>query len=297
MAEIGIGGQRTDAMSDDAESPVRVAPSRRVAEEWALVLATAGIEARMQPEDGRWVVSVPDAQAERAAVTLAAYDGDRAHADDEPEPPQSEAGVVLSAVIVAIYAATGPRHAWTEAFRRGSAVGERIVAGEWWRAVTALTLHADAAHILGNAFIGLLFTTPVCRFLGPGFGAALILATGVVGNLIAAAVRRTASTSVGASTAIFGAVGILCGRAVVRAVRRRTTGRRPWIPLAAGLALLALLGTSERADLLAHATGFVVGLPLGAMTAGTPRPGRLAQAVLAAASALLVAGSWWLALR
>jgi len=297
MTEIESGGQRTDAMSDDAEAPVRVAPSRRVAEEWALVLATAGIEARMQPEDGRWVVSVPDAQAERAAVALAAYDGDRAHADEEADPPQSGAGVAISAVLVAIYAATGPRAAYREAFRRGSAIAERIVDGEWWRAVTALTLHADAAHILGNTFIGLVFTTPVCRLLGPGLGTALILATGVVGNLIAAAVRRTASTSVGASTAIFGAVGILCGRAVVRAVRRRTTGRRPWIPLAAGLALLALLGTSERADLLAHATGFFVGLPLGAMTAGTPRPGRLVQAALAAASVLLVAVSWWLALR
>jgi len=122
MAEIGIGGQRTDAMSDDAESPVRVAPSRRVAEEWALVLATAGIEARMQPEDGRWVVSVPDAQAERAAVALAAYDGDRAHADEEADPPQSGAGVAISAVLVAIYAATGPRAAYRETFRRGSAI-------------------------------------------------------------------------------------------------------------------------------------------------------------------------------
>ena len=83
----------------------------------------------------------------------------------------------------------------------------------------------------------------------------------------------------------------------MRAARRRTTGRPPWIPLAAGLALLALLGTSERADLLAHATGFIVGLPLGAMTAGMPRPGRLVQGALAAGSALLVAVSWWLALR
>jgi hypothetical protein len=296
MAEIGIGGQRTDAMSDDAESPVRVAPSRRVAEEWALVLATAGIEARMQPEDGRWVVSVPDAQAERAAVTLAAYDGDRAHADDEPEPPQSEAGVVLSAVIVAIYAATGPRHAWTEAFRRGSAVGERIVAGEWWRAVTALTLHADAAHILGNAFIGLLFTTPVCRFLGPGSGRRSSSRRGRgepdrrrrpphrehLGRRVHGHLRR-------------GRHPLRAGRraggapADDRAAAVDPTGGRPG---AARPPRHQRAGRSPRAR-----DGFVVGLPLGAMTAGTPRPGRLAQAALAAASALLVAGSWWLALR
>jgi membrane associated rhomboid family serine protease len=286
-------------VSDDAESPVRVAPSRRVAEEYSLVLATAGIEARMhmQGEARHWVVSVPDRHLERATRALAAYDLDRERPEDEAEPPRSAASLVMSAVILGVYAASGPRGMRSEAFRAGSAIAERIVAGEWWRAVTALTLHADAAHLLGNAFIGLLFTTPVCRFLGPGLGPALVLATGVVGNLLAAVVRRTAASSVGASTAIFGAVGILCGRAAVRSARRRTVGRRPWMPLAAGLALLALLGTSERADLLAHLTGFVVGLPLGAMTAETPRPGRAVQVVLACGSGLLVGISWLLALR
>ena len=284
-------------MTDDGESPVRVAPNRRLAEEYALVLASAGIEGRLEREPGHWLILVPGALVGRAQAALAAYDRDRERADDDTEPPRSSAGVVLSAVIIAVYAASGPRVGWSDAFRAGSAIAERIVVGEWWRAVTALTLHADVPHLLGNAFIGLVFTTPVCRFLGPGLGAALVLATGVVGNLLAAIVRRTASSSVGASTAIFGAVGILCGRAAVRTARRRPVGRRPWIPLAAGVALLALLGTSERADLLAHLTGFVVGLPLGAMTAETPRAGRPVQLVLACGSALLVAISWMLALR
>jgi hypothetical protein len=68
------------------------------------------------------------------------------------------------------------------------------------------------------------------------------------------------------------------------------------MPLGAGIALLALLGTSERADLLAHFTGFVVGIPLGAWTARMPRPGRRTQVLLAVGSAALVAGSWALAL-
>jgi membrane associated rhomboid family serine protease len=243
------------------------------------------------------VILVSEHAAAQARRTLDDYASDAAatQADDLGAP--STAGIVAAAALVGAYAATGARARWGHAFRAGSAVGERIAAGEWWRAVTALTLHADAAHLFGNVAAGALFTTAVCRALGPGAGVALVLATGVVGNLVAAAVRPTASTSVGASTAIFGAVGILCGRAVVRAARRRTAGRPPWIPLAAGLALLALLGTSERADLLAHFNGFVVGLPLGAMTAGMPRPGRLVQAALGTASAALVAVAWWLALR
>ena len=284
-------------MSEDAESPVRVAPSRSLADEYALVLATAGIDGRLETEGGAWVVLVPSALAERAHAALAAYDGDAARPDEDADPPRSAGGLVLSAVILGVYAWSGPRSTCHDAFRAGSAVAERIVAGEWWRTVTALTLHADAAHVLGNAFIGLAFTTPVCRFLGPGLGPALILATGVAGNVLAALVRRTASSSVGASTALFGAVGILCGRAAIRAAGRRVPGRRPWMPLGAGIALLALLGTSERADLLAHLTGFLVGLPLGARTARTERPGPRAQALLALGSAAVVAVSWALALR
>ncbi len=280
----------------DEESSVRVAPSRRLGDEYTLVLATAGIEGRLEAAGDGWVVLVPSALAERARAALAAYDADASRPDDDVDPPRTAAALVLSAVILAVYAVTGPRAAWRASFRAGSAIAERMVAGEWWRAVTALTLHADEAHLLGNAFIGLIFTTPVCRFLGPGLGPALILATGVVGNVLAAVVRRTAGSSVGASTALFGAVGILCGRAAVRAAGRRMPGRRPWMPLGAGIALLALLGTSERADLLAHLTGFLVGLPLGARSARMPRPGRRTQAILATGSAALVAVSWALAL-
>jgi membrane associated rhomboid family serine protease len=281
----------------NGEVAVGRAAARRRAEECLVVLAAAGLEGRIEHEADAWVVLVPDEQQGAAAAALRAYEADLERGDPDTEPPRSWAGVVVAAGLTGVYALAGERAAWSDAFRAGAAVAERIVAGEWWRAVTALTLHADAAHLLGNVASAALFVTAVCGALGPGLGSALVLATGVGGNLAAALVRRTASSSVGASTAIFGAVGILCGRAVIRAARRRTAGRRPWVPLAAGLALLALLGTSERADLLAHLTGFVVGLPLGAMTAGTPRPGPAAQAALGVASALLVAVSWMLALR
>jgi len=57
---------------------------------------------------------------------------------------------VAAGLAVACFAAVtlGPAASWVE---RGSADAGRIVRGEWWRAVTALTLHADVAHTLGNA--------------------------------------------------------------------------------------------------------------------------------------------------
>jgi membrane associated rhomboid family serine protease len=80
---------------------------------------------------------------------------------------------------------------------------ERVMAGEWWRAVTALTLHADAPHVGGNAVaIGVLMTA-VCWHLGPGLGAWLLLLAGAAGNLLTAAVHGGGHSSVGASTAVF----------------------------------------------------------------------------------------------
>src|SRR5262249_55189845 len=78
-------------------------------------------------------------------------------------------------------------------------------------------------------------------------------------------------------------------------------GRRrgAWVPLAAGLALLGMLGSDPHADLGAHLWGFLVGIGLGAGTAlafVTP-PGRATQLALGIMATAMVAGCWWLALR
>ena len=51
---------------------------------------------------------------------------------------------------------------WLE---RGAAVSRAILQGEWWRTVTALTLHADGSHIAANLATGLLFAAFVFPFL------------------------------------------------------------------------------------------------------------------------------------
>ena len=43
--------------------------------------------------------------------------------------------------------------------------------GAWWRAVTALTLHADVWHVVGNAVASLVFVSAIGRWLGSGLGA------------------------------------------------------------------------------------------------------------------------------
>jgi rhomboid protease GluP len=203
----------------------------------------------------------------------------------------------MAIALVVAYLLTGARETGSAAFRAGSADSERILASEPWRAVTALTLHADVAHLIANVTAGALLATAVCRTVGGGLGAALIVAAGAGGNVLNAYLQGPSHVSIGASTAVLGAVGLLSGLAFVR-TRHAVRGRgRAWLPLAAGLALLGMLGSDPRTDLGAHLCGFVVGVVLGAITGRTIGvPGRGVQRVLAVAAAIAVAASWWLAL-
>ena len=95
---------------------------------------------------------------------------------------------------------TGERSQGAFWFVAGRADAKLILAGEFWRCVTALTLHADMPHVLGNAIFGTLFMGAVFRVLGPGLGGTLVLASGIVGNLVNAFLHGSAHSSVGAST-------------------------------------------------------------------------------------------------
>lgn len=278
---------------------VRVTPSRRRAEEWELVLVSAGFAGRIAESPDGWQVVVAAGDAELAAVVLDAFDRENA-AEARPagEPPEwgpTTAGVVMAAGLVGAYLVTGPAALQGPWYRRGSAGAAAIMAGEVWRTVTALTLHADHVHLVGNVLALAVFGSAVCRLLGPGVGAWLILLAGAVGNLANAVLHRYGHSTVGASTAVFGAVGILSGLAAGRG----WAWRRAWIPLGAGLALLALLGTGERADLGAHLFGFAAGGSFGVAAGSTVRrpPARAAQWTLAASAAAVVAGCWAIAFR
>ena len=103
----------------------------------------------------------------------------------------------------------------------------------------------------------------------------------------------------GASTVVFGAVGILAALSLVRN-RRHLQSRWP-LPVAAGLALLALLGTEgKQTDLGAHLFGFAFGIGLGLaaeyLVEKHGRPGPLLNALLALLSATVVVAAWWAAL-
>jgi len=278
---------------------VRVTPSRRRAEEWELVLVSAGFAGRIAQSPDGWQIVVAAGDAELAAVVLDAFDRENAAPAQPPaEPPEwgrTLAGVVMGSGLVGAYIVTGPAALQGPWYRRGSASASAIMEGELWRTVTALTLHVDHVHLVGNTLALGVFGAAVCRILGPGVGASLILLGGAGGNLANAVLHRYGHSTVGASTAVFAAVGILSGLAAGRG----WAWRRAWMALGAGLALLAVLGTGERADLGAHLFGFAAGAGLGAasVTAVPRPPGRAVQWTLAVSVAAVVAGCWAIAFR
>jgi membrane associated rhomboid family serine protease len=224
---------------------------------------------------------------------------------------------LLMLLLVLFFSFTGPADRSSEWFARGTASSDRILHGELWRTVTALTLHADTLHVLGNALTGSIFLSAVNRRLGDGRGPLVVLLSGALGNWMNAVWHRTGHLSIGASTAVFGAVGVLA--ATQLAVDRREGGR-PWLqrvaPVVGGLALLGMLGASPHSDLLAHLFGLGAGLAVGLAASATmalsrrgapndftgttiaptrTKGSRITQIASALAALGIVLGSWALA--
>ena len=293
------------------EIAIRTTRRRALADEWALVLVAEGLHPSLAGERGGFSLAVPDEEAERASALLEAWEREgreraavaaaAARPDPSLDPRAARHAIGVAAALVAFFLWTGPADPAVAWFARGTADAARVVGGEPWRAVTALTLHDDAAHVLGNAIAGALFLAGVFRAFGPGVGGALALAAGVGGNLANAWIHRGGvHLSIGASTAVFGALGLLAGRALVRGRALGAQGRRAWAPVAAALALLAMIGTEgEHVDLWAHACGLAIGSALGfaATLLHWSRARPAVQWSAGAAAVALLAASWSAALR
>ncbi len=281
-----------------------VTGAREEARVWSLVLEAVAIPHRLERHGDDWRCVTPEAAADEARRQLASFAEE--NRNWPPPPPAADQGwerrqpptLPLMGSLLVFYAVTGPWREGGRWFSQGAIDRVRILAdGEWWRLLTALTLHADPVHLLGNFCLGAVLMHFLCKRLGVGLGWFSVLCAGVSGNLANIMIRSGAHHAVGFSTAVFGAVGILCGLALQ--VRSR---RGVLLPLGGGASLLALLGVgAEQTDLGAHFWGLAAGVPLGWLLARLPdRCRRLVdtaagQAVFLCASIVAVWGCWHLA--
>lgn len=276
---------------------------------WLLVLSAREIPYRLAPDQSEMQLLVPEEHLQAAIYELQCYETENRNWPP-PSPPTRELdqGVLATLSILILLAAfhnlvhadlfmiNGALPDW---FSLGMVQAGSIRAGEWWRLITALTLHADLSHLLGNLAIGGLFVFLLCREWGSGLSWSLTLLAGLSGNLANACLQSAAHNSVGASTAVFGVVGMLAGSGVIR--NRHQALQRLLLPLAGAAALLVVLGSEgKNTDLGAHLFGLLFGVPLGVIAELLirrfgPVP-RTANLLLGLLSMVCVAGAWWLAL-
>ena len=143
----------------------------------------------------------------------------------------------------------------------GNSSASDILRGEWWRSVTALTLHADMIHVISNIILLSITAYSLCSEIGIGMGWFLILLSGASGNLLNALAHLSEHKSIGSSTAVFGAIGILAGLQFPE--KFKLSRFKGWIPLAGAIGLLAFFGTGENTDLASHFFGFLSGILIG----------------------------------
>lgn len=239
---------------------------------YALVLTASGITHHVSGQKARWSIAVQIQHRNAAVKAIRLYLKENpdttAHVQTGGIPGvRTYSAGYITTVLLLLHLLIGPGSQQQVFITAFGADADRILNGEIYRCVTALLLHSDFQHLFGN-LVGLaLFGTAIAYPCGWGIGWLLILAAGISGNFITAFWYQQNHLAIGASTAVFGAVG-MCSTIQLRfrfwnKSEKTKFSWRKGMPLTAGLALLGLLGTSPRADLMAHLSGFVIGLVLG----------------------------------
>ena len=251
---------------------VRSTTDEELARSWALTLVAVGMRASLVREAGGFSIYVDPEDELRAGWELDQYDEENGTADRQRRAGRRQPAFTLSFSNTALsYAALltfffgAARRDWLGMHwaADGAMVAHHVTSKlEIWRVVTALTLHLDLAHLASNLFFGIVFVYLLSKEIGSGAAWASVLLAGAAGNLVNAIWQDASHTSIGASTAVFAAVGILA--ALRQQWRPPKVSLRYWAPLGGGVMLLAWLGFGEgNVDYGAHVLGFAAGIAGG----------------------------------
>lgn len=251
---------------------------RRRCAEMRLVLVAAGIVCELAASDGSWKLLVEENNLQNAKAELEGYVQEQSaqklavQASGVAQPAGTMEGIFgYTAVLILCASFSWSASVGQQVEEIGIADAGAILDGQWWRTVTALTLHSDQVHLLSNLLFGAIFGFLAGQMLGGGIAWLLILAGGVSGNFANALLRDAAHLSLGASTAVFAALGLAVAYALRPSLNASQNTMQRWSPLIAGVLLLSFLGTGgERTDVGAHVTGFLSGLVCGWLSSHLP---------------------------
>lgn len=291
-------------MSDDW-SVVFESPSPRACSERALVLTSLDIPHETVRDDGLCRLIVPAGLAEKAKFEIWQFERENLpppakRSTPLPEFQNAVPGIVGYVVVVCLVAWLAGESAFDANWLAAGRVdGELIRQGEWWRTITALTLHSGWRHIIGNIGFGTLFGILAGRLFGSGLTWLCVVVASGLANTMNTLLLSSGHRSIGASTAVFAALGLVAGFVW----RAKLMAQDRWAyrlgPIVGGIALLAYTGTGdENTDIGAHLTGFVCGFAFGMLLTLLPRvpSSRRFQLLCGAAAAGVIAVAWAVAL-
>ncbi|HKL82633.1 MAG TPA: rhomboid family intramembrane serine protease [Desulfobacter sp.] len=246
--------------------------SRKQADLILMILASQSVSAVIDTgPDGSYNILVPNEDVFKARQQLKKYAREN---KTDPRPASqlptriffSPQALALTFFLAAIHYIITTRGLHRQAIMDFGSSSYYLSQGQSFRAVTALFLHSDTEHLIGNMAGLLVLAGPLLRVTGYGQGLLLLLAAGTAGNLISESFGRDLRLSIGASTAVMAAAGLL-------GARRMTIGAesghsvfpklKGLAPFAAAATLTAMFSHGENTDVSAHLFGFLAGTGIG----------------------------------
>ncbi|MBI3851163.1 MAG: rhomboid family intramembrane serine protease [Verrucomicrobia bacterium] len=249
--------------------------SRRQAMDWSLVLVSQGIETVIeQSEDGTgWGLVVDARDYERAVSAIRQYRAENRH---WPWRQQTRwPGLlfdwtsVVWCLALALFYWFGETRA-VDLRSNGAMDNAAVSAGQWWRLFTAITLHADVAHLVANVTIGFVLLGLTMGRYGTGVGLLAAVLAGAGGNVADLIVYHAPHRSLGASGMILGCLGLLAAQSMSLWRQHPLATKYVVSSVLAGIMLFVLFGLTPGTDVVAHFGGFATGLLLGGILAHAP---------------------------
>ncbi|HEV2391816.1 MAG TPA: rhomboid family intramembrane serine protease [Verrucomicrobiae bacterium] len=287
-------------MNESAQGRI-AARSRRQAMDWSLVLISQGIESTIEhsPETGAWELVVPEPDNEKAVEAIRLYEFENRRWGWRQDLFQGRvlfdwASLAWVFLICVFY--------WLDAQVRdlrsvGVMQGVAVSHGQWWRLFTSIWLHADPAHLAGNAIFGFTLLGLAMARYGTGIGLLGAYLAGVAGNGLVW-LLSPGPGSLGASGMVMGALGLLAAQSFRHGPKDVHSAKYAVIGLIGGVLLFVLLGFGPETDIRAHFGGFVAGTVFGALLSFVPRPAFNVKLniLCGVAFTALVLWPWWHAL-
>jgi len=262
----------TEQGSEQSEEQPQIPPDVRISEggfrqirDESLVLLSQGITHRIErSEEGPFQIFVEPEKRRMAQFQIRLYHRENPPRDENPPLPLKFTLHPLWVLAVPIACTLLDfSDIAVQMHNAGIADASKILRGEWWRTITAMTLHADSRHLASNLVSGFLalsllhYRIPLAKLVP------FLAVASAVANFFVALTVQTSFRSLGFSGFVFATIGCL---AVIefRLMPRETHGLlRRFAPLCGAASLAVFLGLGENADILGHLYGFIAGLLCG----------------------------------